>query len=466
MINIKTAVIVAVALMLLTISSAAIVLRTLGSGLEAKALEQAREAPETARLYLARYPEKSAMREIYQHLSRDGLRVWVADIQHHVSYPANHGPGLGDAPPGPPPARYEIAHLIATLSGASPHVTRVASLLIRIEPDPDVVDAWFRNVSIAFGTVFLFGAAGLWWYVASLKREALRPLEETTESLKRLARRDFTKRKIITGDRNALGRLASAYNEAVEAVAGAFEERRTAELEMQRFIADASHELRTPLTIVMGYLELFDGELPLEPSVGKRAFQGMSTEANRMRRLIDNLIVLARMETPDREPRLERIDAATLVADAVAKFEGLEGHRIAVEASIDASLYGDEDELADALGNLIENALKYAPVSKVRVKIAPCHPFLEISVSDDGPGLNAEEQRNAFERFYRGERRGQVPGSGLGLAIAKRAAERSGASIAIVSYPGHGTLCTLRFPAWQRNVNARADLQLIAGGRS
>ncbi|GEM_PF-5932919 len=116
-----------------------------------------------------------------------------------------------------------------------------------------------------------------------------------------------------------------------------------------------------------------------------------------------------------------------LIRNVIAKFDVVAKRRIQVETAIDASLYGDEVKLADTLGNLIENALNDAPDSKVRVKIAPCHPFLEIVVADDGPGLSDCDRR-------------------------VDATERSGATIALKSYAGHGTLSTLRFASWERNV--------------
>jgi signal transduction histidine kinase len=107
----------------------------------------------------------------------------------------------------------------------------------------------------------------------------------------------------------------------------------------------------------------------------------------------------------------------------------------------------NEDELAEALTNIIENGLKYAPLSPIAIGVSRKAGTVVIEIADRGPGMTTDEQRNAFERFYRGEKRGEVSGSGLGLAIAKRAIERSRGSIRLRSVPSSGTTFTIELPA-------------------
>jgi signal transduction histidine kinase len=215
---------------------------------------------------------------------------------------------------------------------------------------------------------------------------------------------------------------------------------------MQRFIADAGHELRTPLTIVMGYLDIIDGGALADPQVASRITAGMRTEALRMRRLIDKLIILARMETPSDLDIRTNIDVVSLVARVIESLEPLTAQTIEVSGAPFAHAFANEDDLAEALTNIIENGLKYAPLSNIEVRIERTAERTSIAIADHGPGMSTDEQRNAFERFYRGDKRGEVSGSGLGLAIAKRAIERSRGTIRLDTVPGAGTTFTIELP--------------------
>jgi two-component system OmpR family sensor kinase len=240
--------------------------------------------------------------------------------------------------------------------------------------------------------------------------------------------------------------LAQAYNAAVEAVSSAFAERRAAESEMQRFIADAGHELRTPLTIVMGYLDIIDAGALNDPQLVNRITSGMRTESARMRKLIDKLIILARMETPSDIDIRTNIDVVALVARIIESLEPLTVQPMHVTGLTFAHVFANEDDIAEALTNIIENAIKYAPLSPIRIGIERAEQRIVIAIADRGPGMSTEEQQNAFERFYRGDQGGEVSGSGLGLAIAKRGIERARGTIRLDSAIGHGTTFTIELP--------------------
>ena len=115
--------------------------------------------------------------------------------------------------------------------------------------------------------------------------------------------------------------------------------------------------------------------------------------------------------------------------------------RRVIDYSVDGvdTIEADRGELAEAVWNVVENALKYAPDAPIHLRAARINGHATITVRDEGPGMSEAERLHAFERFYRGDQRGEITGSGLGLAIAKRAVERSGGDIAIDSAPGHGT---------------------------
>jgi two-component system sensor histidine kinase TctE len=120
--------------------------------------------------------------------------------------------------------------------------------------------------------------------------------------------------------------------------------------------------------------------------------------------------------------------------------------RIAYAGSEAATISGDGDELAEAIKNVIENALKYAPDSPVAVEVASGAGRASVTVRDRGPGMSASDAEHAFDRFYRGSERAPAEGSGLGLAIAKRAVERADGTIALESVASRGTAVTMTFP--------------------
>jgi signal transduction histidine kinase len=506
---------------LVAIAGAVLAVRMTARGIDETAAVQAAEAPEIARLYIAKYGSLAAAAPtIVKRVTRNGLRVTLLDIKTGAWYGAQGelhrrrelrpgapggpygsghgefagggfggpggpgssggpgGPGTGpgpgdedgisDGPAAPGPVSplgglrrpNWMAVMVASLAGETAHHARIPGGAIAIFPEPAPILGVLRTVSLALGFVFACSGTFLWLYVRGVRRAALRPLHETTLALQRLAQRDFSPRTIMAGEGSAYDDLAHTYNAAVEAVSSAFAERRAAESEMQRFIADAGHELRTPLTIVMGYLDIIDGGALADRHVAGRITAGMRTEAMRMRTLIDKLIILARLETPSELDTRSNIDVVSLIARVIESLEPLTTQSIDVSGVPFAHAFANEDELAEALTNIIENGLKYAPLSPLAVRIERTAERIVISIADRGPGMSSDEQRNAFERFYRGEKRGEISGSGLGLAIAKRAIERSRGTIRLQSDPGAGTTFTIELPELPISVAERGASHL------
>jgi signal transduction histidine kinase len=170
----------------------------------------------------------------------------------------------------------------------------------------------------------------------------------------------------------------------------------------------------------------------------------MALEKEHMRGLIDRLMRLARMDSetpPDRAP----IDVAALLRDQCDAARRLDDQR-AIDYSVDGvkEIYGDRAELGEAVWNVVENALKYAPGAAIHLSAYKENGQTVLSVRDEGPGMSESERLHAFERFYRGDARGEIPGTGLGLAIAKRAVDRAGGSIGIDTAPGRGTTVRIK----------------------
>ncbi|MBV9278077.1 MAG: sensor histidine kinase, partial [Candidatus Eremiobacteraeota bacterium] len=141
----------------------------------------------------------------------------------------------------------------------------------------------------------------------------------------------------------------------------------------------------------------------------------------------------------------ELIDVTELLRSQCDAARRLDGDR-QIDYSVDGAsqIIGDRAELGEALWNVIENALKYAPGAPIHLRAARDDGKTAIMVRDDGPGMTESERLHAFERFYRGDERGEITGTGLGLAIAKRAVDRAGGDIRIDSARGHGTTVTIK----------------------
>ena len=283
-------------------------------------------------------------------------------------------------------------------------------------------------------------AIGISWIIGrQFANQALRPINDLTGSLNALAGGDFTQRRFVAPDGDEIGALTAAYNEAAASVGRAMDERRETEERMRQFVADAGHELRTPLTVIGGYIDVLRRGAVSEPTIARQILGTMAMEKEHMRSLIDRLMRLARLdsETP---PRNEPIDLAELFrnqCDAARRFDEARQIDYSVEGA--QTIEGDRTELGEALWNVVENALKYAPDAPIHLRAVRANGHTTISVRDEGPGMTESERLHAFERFYRGDQRGEIAGSGLGLAIAKRAVERAGGSIDIETAPHRGT---------------------------
>jgi signal transduction histidine kinase len=296
---------------------------------------------------------------------------------------------------------------------------------------------------IIFG-IAVVAVAVSWWFGRIFARHALAPVNEITGSLRALADGDYTQRRFVTAAGGEIATLTQAYNEAAASVAAAMEERRATEGRMRQFVADAGHELRTPLTVIAGYIDVLRRGALEEPKVAKQILGTMALEKEHMRTLIDRLMRLARMDS-EAPPESSSIDVPDLIRRQVDAARRLDEQR-SIDYSIDGvqEIVGDRAEISEALWNVIENAIKYAPGAPIHVRAYRDNGSAILSVRDEGPGMSESERMHAFERFYRGDARGEITGTGLGLAIAKRAVDRAGGTIDIDSAPGDGTTVSIK----------------------
>ena len=301
-----------------------------------------------------------------------------------------------------------------------------------------LIPYWRIVLAIGFGAILLS------WFVGRLfAQQSLRPINEVSDSLRSLAEGDYTQRRFVMAGGDEIASLTSAFNDAAASVAAAMDHRRHAEERMRQFAADASHELRTPLTVIAGYIDVLRRGAIEEPRIARQILATMSLEKEHMRGLIDRLMRLARLDS-EAPPNFEEVDLAELLRSQVEAARRLDDRRT-IDYSVDGvrTISADRGELGEAVWNVIENALKYAPDAPIHLSASRTNGHAVITVRDEGPGMSESERLHAFERFYRGDRRGEITGSGLGLAIAKRAVERAGGEIAIDSAPGQGTAVTI-----------------------
>ncbi|QWF71290.1 phosphate regulon sensor histidine kinase PhoR [Methylomonas paludis] len=215
------------------------------------------------------------------------------------------------------------------------------------------------------------------------------------------------------------------------------------------FVANVSHELRTPLTVLKGYLETLL-ELENVPSVYLRSFQNMSTQTERMQLLIDDLLLLARLETKSKKS--ECINISELLKQLCKESDLLEKDECRVNLKLDSptNLLGDPEELRSAFSNLLANALKYSPADKpVYVKwFKNSENGVCLEIEDFGEGISSNDIPRITERFYRVEvkRNRKINGTGLGLAIVKHVLVRHDARLEIDSQLGKGSRFRCQFP--------------------
>ncbi len=222
------------------------------------------------------------------------------------------------------------------------------------------------------------------------------------------------------------------------------------------FVAYVSHEIRTPLTVLSGFVETLQN-LPLDAAERQRYLHLMSQQAHRMQTLVNDLLTLSRLEGSP-PPRLDEwVDVRMLVEQCEQEARDLSmlmtqmGHDLSVEVDCDCELAGAQTELLSAMGNLVNNAIRYTPTGgTVRVRWTMGGDGTgEFSVTDSGPGIAPEHVPRLTERFYRVDRSRsrETGGTGLGLAIVKHVVQRHGAQLRIESAPGHGSRFSILFPA-------------------
>jgi signal transduction histidine kinase len=286
-----------------------------------------------------------------------------------------------------------------------------------------------------------FVSLAVGWIVSG---RMLRPIGQISDTVRAIQASDLSQRINLGGPDDELRRLADTFDDMLERVDEAFEGQRN-------FIHEASHELRNPLAVIRTNLEVTLSDPDASAEDLRHTAEVVERSTERMARLVDDLLVYARKGTLSLE--LDPVDVAGLVEDAADEFmasAAANGLHLYRDAPTGLWVIGDRLALRQALANLLANAVRLSPANTtVRVRAGREGPWVWMSVEDQGPGIDPDEQESVFQRFWRGNaREGREQGrSGLGLTIVRQIAEAHGGEVKLVSAVGHGSAFALWLPA-------------------
>ena len=294
------------------------------------------------------------------------------------------------------------------------------------------------------------------WLLVHAGLKPLRRVEETALAIADDGAAYPTQRAPGAEASTEVGRLATALNTMLDRIDQAFAERdategalRTSEQRMRRFVADVSHELRTPLAAVTAYTELFERGAREHPDDLERAIHGIGAETSRMNALVEELLLLARLDE-GRPLELERVDIAEVLVGAIRTARAVAADfPIALSISDVVVVKGDGTRLRQVIDNLLANVRSHTPSgTKSTIELRTDGDEAVLTVSDDGPGMNPDDAALVFERFYRADasRSRRSGGAGLGMSIVQAIITAHHGTVELTSTPGHGVTVTIRLP--------------------
>jgi len=311
----------------------------------------------------------------------------------------------------------------------------------------------FDKTTHQIAIVFLLIGGLVLLFIAFASRQVIkvgmRPLERIEETAEKIAAGDLSARLDNYEPDTEVGRLSTSLNIMLSRIEEAFDARMQSEDKLRRFVADASHELRTPLTAIRGFAELHrQGAVP-DGEKTNELIARIEKESKRMGYLVEDLLMLARMDQ-SRELVIADVDLSALLQEAVtsAQAAGPE-HTITTNIASGITTKGDADKIYQVVTNLLANARAHTPAgSAITVTVAKDGADSLVTIADNGPGLSAEDQARIFERFYRvdsSRQRNSKDGSGLGLSIVDAVMRAHGGDVTVASELGKGAAFTLRF---------------------
>lgn len=288
------------------------------------------------------------------------------------------------------------------------------------------------------GAILLLGLAGGWW----IATKAMRPIEDISATAMKISTGDLSQRIPTHDTESELGHLAGVLNSTFARLEAAF-------TQQARFTSDAAHELRTPVSVILTQTQTTLNR-ERSPAEYRETLEACQRAAQRMRRLTESLLELARIDAGQETLHREKFDLAATAQNCAELIRSLavEKH-VTIQTELTATpCIGDPDRLAQVITNLLTNAIQYNwHDGVVRIATRSEKGFAVLTVIDNGMGISAEDLPRVFERFYRADKSRTDGSTGLGLAICKAIVQAHTGTIEVSSQPNAGTAFTVRLPA-------------------
>jgi two-component system OmpR family sensor kinase len=295
----------------------------------------------------------------------------------------------------------------------------------------------------------------------------LRPLKDMVETASAISEGDLSRRVEAHGDSTEVAQLRNALNAMLHQIETAFQTRERATAQLHQFVADASHELRTPIASIRGYLQLYEKGI-LGPDEQKRAFGRVAAEAGRMGHLVDELLVLARLDQQPAGRPTAPVDLAALARDGVHDLAALQPERpMHLQAPVRLEVPGEEAQLRKVVANLLSNVRTHTPAhTPVTVEVRGGGETAVLRVADRGPGMRPEDAARVFDRFFRADpdRARVTGGSGLGMSIVQAVVQAHGGTVRLDTAPGAGLAVEVELPVRPYARGEASVTTVMSGG--
>lgn len=307
----------------------------------------------------------------------------------------------------------------------------------------------FRQLLIFLLLSLLALIGGLIAFGAVLKK-TLVPLSNIVDTVGQINAGNLAERLPAEQGQMEIDRLSVSFNGMLERLESSFEAEKEAKEQMRRFVADASHELRTPLTSIHGFLEVLLRGAMNQPDKLHKSLNSMYAESERMKKLVQDLLLLAKL---DRSPNMELVEREFdgLILEMESQLRMLAGNReVELELTPEVHTRFDVDKMKQVILNLFHNAVQHTDSEngKIKLSLKPLGEGIELAVKDNGAGIPEEHLPHLFERFYRSDssRTRRYGGAGLGLAITQSLVELHGGSIRVESKVSEGSVFVVWLP--------------------
>jgi heavy metal sensor kinase len=318
-----------------------------------------------------------------------------------------------------------------------------STIIIQVGRSEQAMRAQIRTVALILllGLPLAVATAGFGGYL--LARRALAPIERMTERAETITAERLSDRLPVSNPDNEMGRLATVFNATLARLQESFDQ-------MRRFTADVSHELRTPLTAIRSVGEVGLRGAHRDEGAYRAIIGSMLEEVDRLAVLVDRLLTLSRAETGEAALSIESIALKELADSVVADLAVLaeeKSQQVVIEAHGSPRGLGDRMMVRQALINVVDNAIKFAPAgSAIVIRVGEAQGNATVDVIDRGPGIPAAARDQIFSRFFRGSSDPETSGTGLGLSIARSAVETAGGSLTLEQSDEHGSTFRVTLP--------------------